>query len=221
MKNNKNCKTIKIRDLGLISYEEGMRIQEECLLLRQKNDIPDTLLLLEHLPVYTLGVSATESDILWDSKKCENYGIKIVRTSRGGKVTFHGPGQLVGYPVVRLDGRNRSVVKYITMLEDVLIAVLHTFDIQGNRDKRNRGVWVGNDKIAAIGVRISRGVAFHGFALNVNTDLSLYDGIVPCGTRNAGVTSIHKIIQKEMALDVVKRIVVEKFIEIFGYDKQI
>jgi len=168
MKEQKTSNILEAVDHGIVSYGEGLRIQEDRVFLRLKDKMPDALLLLEHMPVFTLGVSACEKDLLWDAGECKRRGIDLKQTTRGGKITFHGPGQLVGYPIIKLKDGGREVVKYVSMLEDVLIAVLQEFGINGRRDKRNRGIWTGNDKIAAIGVKVSRSVTFHGFALNVN-----------------------------------------------------
>mgnify|MGYP000592663641 CR=1 FL=1 len=218
MKNKSANRRLEVLDLGMISYQEGMKFQEERILLRQQEKTPDTLLLLEHLPVFTLGVSASEKDILWDNEECRRKSVEVQKTTRGGKVTFHGPGQLVGYPIIKLVGGGREVVKYVSMLEEVIIDALKEFGIEGRRDKRNRGVWIGNDKIAAIGVKIAGGISFHGFALNVRTDLSFYDGIVPCGIKDGGITSLHKIVP-QISMEEVKKTVVEKFRNVFGYDR--
>lgn len=217
MRNESDNKKLEVLDLGVVSYQEGMKFQEKRILLRRQDKVPDTLLLLEHLPVFTLGVSASEKDVLWDERERGKRGVAIQKTSRGGKVTFHGPGQLVGYPIIKLIGGSREIVKYVGMLEEMIIGVLKEFGINGNRDKRNRGVWVGNNKIAAIGVKISGGIAFHGFALNVRTDLSFYNGIIPCGIKDGGVTSMHNIIP-QINMEEVKKCVVGKFKKIFGYD---
>jgi lipoate-protein ligase B len=141
----------------------------------------------------------------------------VCQTTRGGDVTYHGPGQLVGYPIVHLGERGLRVLSYVTALEEVLIRVLAAWGIAAGRDPRNRGVWVGNDKIAALGIRVSRQVAMHGFALNVNTRLSDYDALVPCGIRDAGVTSMQHLLGSAVEPVAVKAAVVREFRHVLGY----
>jgi lipoate-protein ligase B len=166
--------------------------------------------------VYTLGRSADGSNILASEEELREAGIDVVQTNRGGDVTFHGPGQLVGYPIIDLASRKKGALWYVNGLEDVLIGVLHDYGIEGSRSSVNRGVWVGDSKIAAIGVRITRQITMHGFALNVRTDLQYYQGIVPCGLSGKGVLSMH-LLNPKVTLDDVKQRVLRHFIEEFGY----
>jgi lipoate-protein ligase B len=163
----------------------------------------ESLLLLEHEPVYTLGRNANRGDILFTPEKCREMGIEVRESDRGGKVTYHGPGQLVGYPILNLSPDRRDVKRYVTDLEEVLIRVLADFGIAASRSKipeRVTSVWVGNDKIAAIGVHLSRWITTHGFALNVTDEpLSYFHGIVPCGITDGGVTSMEKVTGSNMA----------------------
>jgi lipoyl(octanoyl) transferase len=157
---------------------------------RQQDVGSDVLFLLEHPRVYTLGKRTDRSHLLWDDGARAARGIELVQVDRGGDVTYHGPGQLVGYPILRLSSVRR-VVDYVRALEEVLIRALATFGVAGDRVEGFTGVWVGDEKVAAIGVRVaSKGVTSHGFALNVTTDLSDYDGIVPCGIADRGVCSL-------------------------------
>jgi lipoyl(octanoyl) transferase len=209
---------IDLRDLGVdVDYDAAAAFQDELHAGRVAGTVGDTLLLLEHRPVYTLGRSADPGHILLDAAELERRGIARVSTSRGGDVTYHGPGQLVGYPVIHLGGRGLGVLAYITAVEEALIRTLADCAIPAERDPRNRGVWVGNDKIAAIGIRVSRQVTMHGFALNVNTRLDDYRGIVPCGLTSAGVTSMARVIGRPVDMAGIKAAVFSHFRAIFGY----
>jgi len=144
-------------------------------------------------------------------------GIRVIKTDRGGDVTYHGPGQLVGYPIMNIGGESRGVLWYVEKLEEVLIRTLNTFGLDPVTDRQNRGVWIGNDKIAAIGVRVTRQVTMHGFALNVSTDLSDYSGIIPCGIVGRGVTSLHRFVP-DVRMEEVKKRVIQRFVKVFEYD---
>lgn len=173
-----------------IPYAEGLEIQRCIHAERVAGKIRDTLIVLEHTPVYTLGRSATPDHILWDEAKRSKEGIELIRTDRGGDVTYHGPGQLVIYPIIKLTEHGLSVHDYVTLLETIVIDTMDEFGIHAGRDARNRGVWVGNAKICAIGIRVSHQTTMHGIALNVNTNLQHFAGIVPCGLNDADVTSM-------------------------------
>lgn len=215
-----SIRTLAVRNLGSnISYAEGLRVQSRQAEQRRNGTVPDTLFLLEHSPVYTLGRSARAENLLWDRQACAAAGIEIFETDRGGDVTYHGPGQLVGYPIVRLAGGPRDVLRYVRNLEECLIRAAADFGVRAVRDARNRGIWVGNAKLAALGVRISAGITTHGFAVNVNTDLSGFHGIVPCGIRQAGVTSLARLLDREVDLPEFSRALVARFAEVFGYDR--
>jgi lipoyl(octanoyl) transferase len=176
---------------GRVAYGRALAWQEQLHAARVAGCVPDTVLLVEHNPVYTLGRNADEGNILLDAATLEGRGIEVHRIGRGGQVTYHGPGQLVGYPIVSL--RGLGAAGYVSLLETVLIALLGDYGIEARTDPINRGVWVGQEKVAAIGVRISRGVSMHGFALNVAPNLADYAGIVPCGIVGRGVTSMARL----------------------------
>ena len=179
---------------------------------------PDRLILVEHDPVYTLGKYASECDIVFTDAERQQHGIAIERTDRGGQVTYHGPGQITGYPIVRLSRkRGTGVAWYVDRLEEMLIRTLCHFGLSGGRDAINPGVWIGKDKVAAIGVRVRRQVTMHGFALNVRTQLAHYDGIVPCGIKARGVTSMHHHLPGIRVTD-VQPVLVDAFCEVFGYE---
>lgn len=212
---------VEVCDLGAdVDYDSASRLQEAIHVARCAGSRPDTLLLLEHAPIYTLGRSAKPENICWDNETLRQAGIARVSTSRGGDVTYHGPGQLVGYPIIHLGQRAMGVLDYITAVEEALIRALEQCGLPGTgRDARNRGVWIGNDKIAAIGIRVSHQVTAHGFALNINTRLAHYEGIVPCGLVDAGVTSLAHCLGHAVAMNVVKRHVTDAFADVFGYDE--
>jgi lipoate-protein ligase B len=154
--------------------------------------------------------------VVWNEEERARRGNELFEVGRGGDVTFHGPGQLVGYPIIKLEGAERRAVWYVSQLEQVLIRTLAAFGIQAGVDPCNRGVWVGPDKIAALGVRIAGHVTLHGFALNVAADLRYYEGIVPCGIRDRGVTSIHRFVPEVTMADVKARLL-DIFTKVFGY----
>jgi len=211
-------RTLDIRDLGCdAGYDDVLALQESLLSDRINQRIPDTLLLLEHRRIFTLGRSAGADHVLWSDAELAQRGIERTATSRGGDVTYHGPGQLVGYPIVHLGEGHLRLPDYIHGLEETLIRALAEFGIAGARDARNRGVWIGNAKIAAIGIRVSRQVAMHGFSLNVNTRLEDYRGIVACGLSNAGVTSMAAMIGREQDMAAVKAAVIRAFCGVLGY----
>lgn len=198
--------------LGRVGYSEALELQRSLFEARKADTAPDTLLLLEHEPVYTLGRRAERSDILADDSALDSIGATVVETDRGGEVTYHGPGQLVMYPVISIRAAELGPVSYVRILEQVVIDTLRHYRINGHRVVGKTGVWVGGEpgakpsgdqnpagrKIAAMGVRVSGGVAMHGLALNVSTDLSHFNMIVPCGMPELAVTSI----QQESGCDV-------------------
>ena len=211
-------KTLSIQDLGREQpYADVLALQEETHAARCNGRVPDTFFLLEHRRVYTLGRSAEANNILYSQETLEQTGIDRVETSRGGDVTYHGPGQLVGYPIIHIGEADLRVIEYVTSLEEVLIHAMATFGIVAGRDSRNRGVWVGNNKLAAIGIRVAHSVTMHGFALNVNTQLADYCGIVSCGLQDAGVTSMSKLLGKPINMPAVKQAVISSFKQVFQY----
>ena len=181
-------------------------MQDELHGKRVGGEIVDTLVLLEHPHVYTIGRRGTRGEVLRPD-------VDVVETDRGGRVTYHGPGQLVGYPIVDL-GPAADLVAYVRRLEDVMISALARFGIEAGRDGANTGVWVGNAKIGAIGVRVTRNVTKHGFALNVSTDLSYFTGIIPCGITDRGVTSMHAL-GSPATVDDVAVVVADEFVRVF------
>jgi lipoyl(octanoyl) transferase len=209
---------LTVIDLGVMAYDKALAYQEELVKERKAGDIGDTLLLLEHEPVYTLGRSANEENLLSTPAELEKKGIKVFQTTRGGDVTYHGPGQLVGYPIIDLGRDSRKVVWYVDMLEKIIVDTLAQYGIKARGDRKNRGVWIGDTKIAAIGVKVAGHVTMHGFSLNIRVNLSDYDGIVPCGIRDKGVTSLHLHVDDVKMAEVKKR-VIDNFVKLFGYNK--
>lgn len=186
--------TLDLRWLGSTSYPEATRLQQELVASRRDGQVADTLLLLEHPPVITFGRGADPRHVLVGEHELARRGIEIHDAGRGGDVTYHGPGQLVGYPIVALEGERRDAHRYLREIEQALIDGVAEFDVDAGRVEGLTGVWVGDDKLAAIGVRLSTGwITSHGFALNVHGDLSGFDTIVPCGIRGRGVTSLARL----------------------------
>ncbi len=202
---------IFVEDLGIRSYQEVWDLQKDFQKKRIEKRLDDTLILVEHEPVYTLGKNANKNHLL----QSRDRSVNVFDIERGGDITFHGPGQLVGYPIIDLSYYRRSVSWYMRRLEQLAIDVLKDFGISASRIKGLTGVWVGEEKIAAQGVRISRWVTMHGFSLNVNPDLSFYDGIIPCGIFDHGITSMEELLGSAQDMEDVKAMVVEKFNNLF------
>ena len=207
-----------VEQLGLVSYADGLRLQRELVAQRKAGAVPDTLLLLEHPHVYTLGRNAKKENLLISAAQLVARGAQVFEIDRGGDVTYHGPGQLVGYPVVDLAQHRRDIAWYMRCLEEVFIAVAGEYGIEAGRLAGAPGVWVGNDKLVALGVHISRWVTSHGFAFNVNTDLRYFDGIVPCGLRDKGVTSLQKLLGRRVEMEEVAEKVVQHFGRVFALE---
>ncbi|MBK5260661.1 MAG: lipoyl(octanoyl) transferase LipB [Thermoanaerobaculia bacterium] len=205
----------ELHQLHLVTYENGMKLQQTLVAMRQREEIPDQLLLLEHPPVITLGRSGDAANLLASPEILQQHHVRFFETTRGGDITYHGPGQVVGYPILHLGEGNRDVRKYVTNLEEVLIRTVAHYGITATREQGKRGIWVGNDKIAAIGVRIARWVTSHGWALNVNTDLAHFRLITPCGLEGTGVTSIARETGRTIATSEVREVLAKHFAEIF------
>jgi lipoyl(octanoyl) transferase len=203
--------------LGRIPYQEAVELQRAIRDALKRGEGPEHLLLLEHPHVYTLGRNATRADVLATPEWLAAQGVEIAECDRGGQVTYHGPGQLVGYPVVNLSPDRRDVRRYVRDLQEVLIRTLADYGVQAEaRDGQAFvGVWVGEDKIASIGVHLSRWITTHGFALNVTTDLAYFAGIVPCGLRGLGLTSIERLTGRAPSLPEVAVVCARHFAEVF------
>ena len=200
--------------LGKEKYLPIWNLQKELHTLRKNNKIPDVVLLLEHQNVYTFGKNA-DKDFLLDS----HLDAEVYQTDRGGQVTFHGPGQLVGYPILNLHNYKKSITWFMNSLQNVIINTLHDFNIESNIRDGYPGVWVEDEKICAMGVRIAQWVTMHGFALNVNPDMKYFDGMIPCGIRECGVTSIKDQINNNIKIDAVLNVLIKHFNKVFTYNK--
>jgi len=223
---------VYVRDLGVIEYGEAWRFQDSLLLentakkirLAKGEDAGETrhhLLFCEHLPVYTLGKSGKEEHVLISKEELAKRNIGYYPTNRGGDITFHGPGQVVGYPILDLEKFFTDIGKYLRYLEDVIILTLAHYGLKGDRSPGETGVWLdpGNKlkarKICAMGVRCSRWVTMHGFALNVNTDLNYFNSIVPCGIPDKQVSSLQKELGREIDMEEVRQLIIKNFEQVF------
>jgi lipoate-protein ligase B len=194
----------KVYRLGIVPYQKALELQLYLLEKRIKQEIDDVLLLLQHPPTFTVGRNKKAEHLLVAPGELSKRGIHFEVISRGGDITYHGPGQLVGYPILDLNKLNRDVHKYLRNLEEMIILALRDFDIMAERSKGLAGVWASRKKIASIGVGIKRWITYHGFALNVNTDLSYFQMIVPCGIEGVSVTSMKEMTGEKEDLDIMK-----------------
>ena len=210
----------RIEQLGRVDYAEALQLQGERVAQRKAEAIPDTLLLLEHPHVYTLGRNAKREHLLISNRQLAQLGAQLFETDRGGDITYHGPGQLVGYPIFDLAKHRRDIAWFMRSLEGVFIGVARDFGVEAARLAGAPGVWVGNDKLVAMGVHVSRWVTSHGFAFNVSTDLRYFDWIVPCGLRGKGVTSLEKLLGRPVEMQAVIGCVVQHFGKVFGLEMQ-
>lgn len=208
------CET---RYLGLIPYGEAHELQKQLVEKRKADEIPDTFLLLQHPHVITLGRAADRTNILADEATRARFGVELHETGRGGDVTYHGPGQLVGYPIIKLLPGRQDIRRYVRDIQEALIRTAADFGVTAEpRGGEFVGVWVGDKKLAAIGIRISRWVTMHGFAFNVTTDLDYFQLIVPCGIRGHGVTSLQQLTGRQFTLQEVAERVVHHFGAVFN-----
>ena len=208
---------VEVRKLGMMPYTDALEIQQTLVRQRRDNEVPDVLLLVEHPHVVTLGVNARHrlSNLLVTPSQLSGIGVELHDVTRGGDVTYHGPGQLVGYPILDLRPDRCDVHRYVRDLETVIMRTVLTFGVRSNRIPGLTGVWVGDNKLAAIGVRFSRWVTSHGFALNVSTDLTYFDLIRPCGIDGKGVTSLSRITGSRISCESVENALIEEFGSVF------
>jgi len=211
-------KALDVRRLGVVPYPDALALQQRLVEARRRGEIPDTLLLLEHPHVITLGVRVRQdrSHIVASPEELSARGVTVHESGRGGDVTYHGPGQLVGYPIFDLAPDRRDLHRYVRDVEEALIRALARFAIRAGRIQGLTGVWVGDEKVAAIGVRISRWITSHGFALNVSADLDYFGLIVPCGIRDRGVTSMSRLLGRVVTVDEAAGPVAEAVADVFG-----
>ncbi len=205
-----------ILNLDTVPYQEALELQKKLVELRSRDGIRDTLILLEHPPVFTVTREATRRNLLASPQVLAEKGISVHQTNRGGDITYHGPGQLVGYPIISLKDRGKDLHCYIRSLEEMIIVLLKEYGIRGYRDSINAGVWVEGDKIAAIGIAVKASwTTMHGFSFNISPDLSHYSFIVPCGIVGRGVTSLTKILGKPVIRQEVQGRLIRHFEDVF------
>ena len=204
--------SLNIIDLGLTEYQRALQIQKTLVKERLDNSTPDTLLLVEHPHVVTLGKQTSPNDVLDNS-------IPIVKVDRGGSATYHGPGQLVGYIIMDLKSKGISVPVLISKIHEIIILTLDELDITAKREKNDTGVWIGQKKIASIGLSVRNWITYHGFSLNVNTDLERFNAIRPCGYDSQVMTSVNSIKRKEYSKEVIQTKVIRNFSNVFEYNK--
>lgn len=201
---------------GLFDYQKAWDVQVALHERRRVGEIPDTLILTEHPHTYTIGKAGGESNLVASESVLQERGITVYRIDRGGDITYHGPGQIVGYPILDLHDHYLDVHRYLRDVEEVLIRTLAEFDIVAGREPGLTGVWVDGAKIVAIGVKVSRWVTMHGFAFNVNTDLSYFGNIIPCGITDKPVTSMQQLLNRKLDMAEVGECVIEKFSDVFN-----
>lgn len=207
---------VAVTDIGRTRYSDAWELQRKLFDLRHFGLIGDVLVFTEHDHVYTLGKGADQNHLLATEEELAVGNTEVFRIDRGGDVTYHGPGQVVGYPILDLSQYKTDLHWYLRSLEEMIILALEELDIEAGREEGMTGVWVKGEKIAAIGVKVSRWVTMHGFALNVNTDLERYSRIIPCGIFHKGVTSLKKILGREVDLKEVHRCLAGAFAAVFG-----
>ena len=212
-----DVRQLEVRRLGLIGYQAALALQRELVEERRANRVPDLLLLLQHPPVITLGVRSeiARANVVATSERLAELGVEVHETGRGGDVTYHGHGQIVGYPIMDLRPDRCDVHRYVRDLEDVMIRVCADYGVTAGRISGLSGTWVGAEKIGAIGIRISRWITSHGFAFNVSTNLDHFRLIVPCGISDRGVTSLDKVAQRSISMREVEDTIVRRFADVF------
>ena len=210
-------KVLKYSDLGFIDYKKAWDLQKDIVSNRLKGEVEDVLLLLEHPNTYTLGKTADRFNLKSSEEYLKENHISVYDIDRGGDITYHGPGQVVGYPIIDLNNWYKDTHKYLRALEEVIIKTSTEYNLFCERNPKYTGVWINDRKIAAIGIKVSRWITMHGFAFNVNTDLNLFNGIIPCGIQDKSVTSLGEELNTEVDIQEVKQKLLNNFKEIFGY----
>jgi len=212
-----DVRELEVRRLGLIGYDDALALQRDLVEERRANRVPDLLLLLEHPPVITLGVRSeiARANVVASGERLADLGVTVHETGRGGDVTYHGPGQIVGYPILDLRPDRCDVHKYVRDLEEVMIRTCAAYGVLAGRISGLTGAWVGAEKIGAIGIRISRWITSHGFAFNVRTDLDHFKLIVPCGITDRGVTSLEKVTGQSIPMRNVEDAITRSFAKVF------
>ena len=212
--------TLDIYELGTVHYEKALEYQENLLARRIAEEIRDSLILLEHPPTITTGRKGNTEHLLVREEYLKKHGISFVHSSRGGDITFHGPGQIVGYPILNLKNHGMDIRRHLRMIEEMIIRTLRDFDIEGRRIDGVTGVWVKRSKVASIGIAIRKWVTYHGFALNVSTELDYFDLILSCGITDVRITSIGSWLgnREKIIMDDVTRSVIKNFMGVFGFE---
>jgi lipoate-protein ligase B len=208
-------------ELGRTDYKSAWDLQKKLVSLRSRGKVPDCLIITEHEPVVTMGRASSKDNLLVSQEELSNRGIDFYKIERGGDITFHGPGQIVAYPILDLTNRGRDLHRYLRDLEHVIIETLLEFKIKATTKKGLTGVWVSNHKLAAIGVAVSRWISYHGMALNVNTDLDYFNHINPCGITQFPVGSISSILGKKADIEKAAKLLSNNFAEYFGYNMKV
>ena len=204
-------------DLGFIDYKEAWDLQQEIHSKRVLGEVDDFLFLLEHPNTYTLGKTAHKENLVGSEDYLTQNKISVYDIDRGGDITYHGPGQIVGYPIIDLNNWFKDTHKYLRALEEVIIKTCSDYGLECERNEKHTGVWIEDQKIAAIGIKVSRWVTMHGFAFNVNTDLNLFNGIIPCGIQDKTVTSLKQELKREINIQEVKEKLLKNFTQLFEY----
>ena len=204
---------------GLVDYQEAWDLQKHIFNLRVNGEIGDTLFLLEHPHTYTLGKVAQKSNLIGNENFLKKNNISVYDIDRGGDITYHGPGQIVGYPIINLEEWKKDAHKYLRALEEVIMKTCIEYGLNPHRDSKYTGVWIENKKIAAIGIKVSRWITMHGFAFNVNTNLKMFKGIVPCGIIDKDVTSLKNELKQDVSIDEVKISLLNNFKDVFGFEE--
>jgi len=212
--------TLDIYELGTVPYEKALEFQENLLAKRIAEEIQDSLILLEHPPTITTGRKGNTENLLVREEYLKKHGISFIHASRGGDITFHGPGQIVGYPILNLKNHEMDIRKHLRSIEEMIIRTLRDFDIEGRRIDGVTGVWVKRSKIASIGIAIRKWVTYHGFALNVSTNLDYFDLILSCGITDVRITSIGSWLgnKENVKMDAVTQSVIKNFMGVFGFE---
>lgn len=205
-------------NIPFISYSDAWKLQREIFDEVVSGITSDTLILLEHDHTYTLGKIADKKNLLASEAQLKDANINIFEIDRGGDITYHGPGQVVGYPIINLKNWKQDTHKYLRALEEVIIKTCNEYNISAGRNTEHTGVWIEDRKIAAIGIKVSRWVTMHGFAFNVNTDLSYFNGIIPCGIKDKTVTSLKAELKSEIPIEEVKEKLLKNFVDIFEFE---
>ena len=205
-------------DLGFIDYKEAWDLQKGISENRFNKKVNDVFFLLEHPHTYTLGKVAERKNLVCSEEYLDKNKISVYDIDRGGDITYHGPGQIVGYPIIDLNEWQKDTHKYLRALEEVIILTCAHYGLKCGREPKYTGVWIEDRKIAAIGIKVSRWITMHGFAFNINTDLSLFSGIIPCGISDKDVTSLNRELGRKIEINEVKTLLVSNFKEVFGYD---